>query len=279
MQLESKAFWSGETLATALEPLIKPFEPDRVDCAAYTLAMGREYYVSPSDQTVDPQSISIRTLADGEAFTIPPGQFAFLLSEESVKVPTYALAFISIKARVKWRGLINVSGFHVDPGFEGKLIFAVFNAGPVPVHLRQGQPLFLIWYASLDQDSKHVRSSPVQDHIPAELITGIAGELQSLPGVNRKIRDLDTAVTEKVHKLEREQTYYRFLGAIALAMIAAMFATWVRDGGISRLASGPPQVTQTPAPTLPPASAPQDTRQTSGPPQNPETPNEQSSAP
>ena len=40
-------FWSGETLRERLAPLIEPFEPERVDCAAYTLSVGREVYVSP----------------------------------------------------------------------------------------------------------------------------------------------------------------------------------------------------------------------------------------
>ena len=140
-------FWSGETLKERLEPLITPFDPSRVDCSAYTLAMGREVYVSPNDATEDPQSVTIRQLGDGEGFTIPPGQFAFLLTDEIVEVPDNALALISIKAKIKWRGLINVSGFHVDPGFKGRLIFSVYNAGPVPVHLRQGQLLFLIWFS------------------------------------------------------------------------------------------------------------------------------------
>lgn len=143
-------FWSGETLSTRLPALIAPFDKDRIDCSAYTLSMGREIYVSPSDQSEDPESVTIRKLDDGDAFTIPSGQFAFLLTEEIVEVPDDALGFISIKAKIKWRGLINVSGFHVDPGFKGRLIFSVYNAGPVPVHLRQGQPMFLLWLSSLE---------------------------------------------------------------------------------------------------------------------------------
>ena len=53
------------------------------------------------------------------------------------------MAFISIKAKLKFRGLVNVSGFHIDPGYRGKIIFAVFNAGPQPILLRRGQPATL----------------------------------------------------------------------------------------------------------------------------------------
>src|SRR3546814_5899013 len=94
-------FWSGETLSTRLPALIAPFDKDRIDCSAYTLSMGREIYVSPSDQSEDPESVTIRKLADGDAFTIPSGQFAFLLTEEIVEVPDDALGFISIKAKIK----------------------------------------------------------------------------------------------------------------------------------------------------------------------------------
>lgn len=228
-------FWSGETLKDRLTTLITPFDPDRVDCSAYTLSMGRELYVSPNDATEDPQSVTIRKLSDGEAFTIPPGQFAFLLTEEKVEIPDTALALISIKAKIKWRGLINVSGFHVDPGFRGRLIFSVYNAGPVPVHLRQGQPMFLIWYASLDAPTKLGRRQPVQESFPPDLISGISGELQSLAGMNKKIKDLDKTLTERVHALEREQSYYRSLALVIVLLVTAIVGTWIKDGVLHRL--------------------------------------------
>ncbi|WEV50113.1 hypothetical protein OZX61_12000 (plasmid) [Acinetobacter sp. ESL0695] len=89
-----------------------------------------------------------------------------------MKVPNNALAFISFKAKYKYKGLINVSGFHVDPGWYGKLTFSIYNAGPSDIALEKGDPFALIWYADLDNeyvengqlfDSKYVKSytSPV----------------------------------------------------------------------------------------------------------------------
>jgi len=184
-------FWSGETLCARLPSLIEPFSPERVDCAAYTLAVGPEVYVSPNDQAADPTTITVRKLAPGDAFTIPPGQFGFLLTEEVVAVPANVIAFISIRARIKFRGLVNVSGFHVDPGYRGQLTFAVFNAGPAPIHLKRGQPIFLIWYASLDRESTFKKDGHIQMGIDTELITGIAGELQSFAGLSKRIKDVD----------------------------------------------------------------------------------------
>jgi dCTP deaminase len=185
----------------------------------------------------------VRKLTPGDAFTIPPGQFAFLLTEEIVAVPADALAFISIRAKTKFRGLVNVSGFHVDPGYRGQLTFAVFNAGPVPIHLKRGQAIFLIWYASLDRETAIKKDGALHTGIDPELITGIAGELQSFAGLSKKIRDVDKALGDRMHAVEREQTYYRVVGAIALALVIALTVSWLKDGFPSRS----PQATAAPA--------------------------------
>ena len=63
-------------------------------------------------------------------------------TREEVRIPSNVLAFISIKASVKFDGLVNISGFHVDPGFHGRLKFSVYNAGSQPIFLQIGQPAF-----------------------------------------------------------------------------------------------------------------------------------------
>ena len=222
-------FWSGETLSERLETLIDPFDPGRVDCAAYTLAIGPEVYVSPSDQTADPNTVTIRQLSKGEAFTIPPGQFAYLLTEEVVSVPEDALAFISIRAKTKFRGLVNVSGFHVDPGYCGQLTFAVFNAGPVPVHLKRGQPTFLIWYASLDRKTAFKKDGATHKGIDSTVVTAIAGELQSFASLSKKMEDADKALSERVHAIEKAQTKFHVIGGIVLALAIVLAGSWLKD--------------------------------------------------
>ncbi|WP_218728278.1 hypothetical protein [Pseudomonas sp. D1HM] len=229
MTKRSGMFWSGETLSERLKTLIDPFVPERVDCAAYTLAVGPEIYVSPNEHTIDPTTVTVRKLTDGEAFTIPPGQFAFLVTEEIVSIPADALAFISVRAKIKFRGLVNVSGFHVDPGYCGQLTFAVFNAGPVPIHLKRGQAIFLIWFAGLDRETTLKKGSAVHRGIDPEIITAVAGELQSFAGISKKLKDVDKGLSERIHAIEREQIYYRVIGAVALAVMIALTINWVKD--------------------------------------------------
>ena len=241
-------FWSGETLSERLKTLIDPFVPERVDCAAYTLSIGPEIYVSPNDRTVDPTTVTVRKLSTGEAFTIPPGQFALLLTEEVVSVPADALAFISIRAKTKFRGLVNVSGYHVDPGYCGQLTFAVFNAGPVPVHLKRGRPTFLIWYASLDRETAFKKDGAIHRGIDTDLVVAVSGELQSFAGLSKKIEDVDKALGDRVHAIEKEQTRYRVIALVALVLLTGLTVNCLKDSIPSRSASLPQAISVTQAP-------------------------------
>jgi dCTP deaminase len=111
--------------------------------------------------------------------------------------------------------------------------------------------MFLIWFANLDKPTALARNQPVQESFPPDLISGISGELQSLVGLIKKIKDLDKSLTDRVHSIEREQTYYRLIGGIVLAVFIAMTATWIRDGGPNRLFSPIPAVSSAVMPAAP----------------------------
>lgn len=221
-------FWGGKRLEAELPALISEYHPSRLDRASYRLRVGPEAYVSPTGEPDDPRNKPKTNLAEGQGFTIPAGQFGFILTEERVTVPVSAIGFISIRAGYKFRGLVNVSGFHVDPAYEGRLIFAVFNAGPGPVHLSRGEPCFLIWYADLDQPTD-LETRPGYDTIPSELTGPIAGGLQSFAGLLSKINDKKTA--DRVGAIEREQAVLKW--AMALA-VGALVTLGLRECSIQR---------------------------------------------
>lgn len=204
------AFWSGDKLA-ALGPLVNlvdGFTKDNIDCSAYRLSVGAECFVTPSFEDPQPH-LKQRLGAIGSEIVIPPGQFAFLLTEEVVHLPKDVMGFISLRSRVKLLGLINVSGFHVDPGYHGKLIFSVFNAGPANIHLERGEGLFLLWIADLDRTS-----SPLY-HKPAKLdITSITSK--QISDVDRPLHSLQS-LSGKVERLQAELSLlYRVLAALAI---------------------------------------------------------------
>ncbi len=219
-------FWSGATLRDRLNELIDLPDSDSIDCAAYALKVGAEYYVTPNDRIADPASLPLQKLDPDDTFAIPPGQFAYVMTEESVSVPVNALAFISIRARVKWKGLVNVSGFHVDPGYSGRLLFAVYNAGPVKILLRRGTRTFLIWFADLDnaatsEDSK-TGMSPVTN-IDLDAVNHVAGEIYSIQGLSDKLRSAEKELGTRITTLERANGVI-YIIATAIVTIAVFLA-------------------------------------------------------
>jgi dCTP deaminase len=195
-------FWSSQTLERELETLITPYDADKVQQASYTLGIGNEVFITKDHLSSDSQHTRI-VLDVNQDFVIPPGQFAFLLTEESVKVPKNAIAFISMKAGIKHKGLVNISGFHVDPGFEGKLLFSVYNAGPSQIRLNHNQPCFLIWYASLDEEDTKARDKPGYTSFPTEVLDKISTDkIYSLQALTTGFRDVDFKVSQKVIEID-----------------------------------------------------------------------------
>lgn len=142
-------FWSTETIKKkqTQHSLIAPFEPKRTKSGAYELSLAPRFLITPGGSADALPSPAVA------AVKIPPGQFALLYTEEYVKIPKNVIAFISLKGRVKFKGLINISGFQVDPGFTGHLKFSVYNASGDDVHLNVHEPCFAIWFADLDDDT------------------------------------------------------------------------------------------------------------------------------
>jgi dCTP deaminase len=224
-----RGVWSRQTIRErhARGPLISGtdgadlFCEARLDFAGLRLRMGPEVYVSPTKADCRQ---SIRRLDPEEAFLIPSGQFAFLLTEEIVTVPPDALAFITLRSRaVKFKGLVNVSGFHADPGYHGRLVFAVYNAGPGDVHLRRGDELFVIMLADLDQRTDRPRE-PNNGfmNIPVDLITPIRGQFQSFAGLKENIDDVEGELKDRLNAMEREVAVLRWAVVLFLGALIAL---------------------------------------------------------
>ena len=211
-------FLSGDIIAKNGGAWISPFDPERVDCAAYTMRLGDEAYVSPEGRDTRKPGLTQR-LNQGAPIVIPPGQFAFLPTREFITLPHDLLGFINMKSGLKNSGLVNVSGFHVDPGYKGKLMFAVFNAGPNTVTLRCDQPAFLVWFARLDGATKdYERTKPGYREIDTELMGLIPAETASLNSLNKRIDQLS-------RQLYYVTTGVGVAGAVIGAAIAAIIAT------------------------------------------------------
>lgn len=170
-------------------PDLKRFDPDCAKYAAYDLRVGDEVFLSE-------QRIPIRLDEKDNPFVIlPPGQFALIKTYEQVSVPEDFVAFLSIKSAFKFQGLINISGFHVDPTYVGNLIYAVQNVGPNDIRLRFMDPVFMIMWARLDPPYKGERRNKGYDKIPLEMMAQLGGSSVTLLSLQKKVEELSTKVT------------------------------------------------------------------------------------
>jgi dCTP deaminase len=186
-------YWSSQTIESnqGLLGIIMPFNVDAIKQGAYELCMGAQAAVSSDGR-------NRRTdLSPREPLCIPGGQFGLLLTEEIVSVPTGVVAFISLKTTIKSLGLVNVSGFHVDPGYKGRLKFWVYNAGNQDIQILRGDRVFLIWFADLDskvRDPYPNRSGSEQYEITATNLRGLQGRLASPAALAKQIGKLKNRV-------------------------------------------------------------------------------------
>lgn len=251
------AFWTKErmVLEQARRPLVTPYNEHRIEQCAYALGVASEYAIT----SVENGGVK-RTATPLEHITIPPGQFALLLTEETITVPANAIALISMKAKFKLRGLINVSGFHVDPGFKGRLKFAVYNTGGTAIDLKPGQELFLIWYCDLDQTTEalYAGTHQGQDGITAEDVMSIRGIVVSPAGVNERVSTLEETMKADLRRLENKidthQNWSRpILTGLALGLVFLLMNAFVKPWLERSKAESTPVRTEV---VQPPASAP-----------------------
>ena len=234
------AFWGGAKLLAEVEKqeIVAPFDAEQIDCSAYTLTLGAEAFVTPSfgddlreilkkalDEPVTEQVDGGVKRKGGGTVVIPPGQFAFLLTEEIVSIPNNVMGFISLKSKAKFRGLINVSGFHVDPGFRGRLIYSVFNAGPAALHLARGDNLFLLWLADLSGRTQkpYYKTDSGYSEIPSDLVSDVSRETHSLQGLSNRV----DAISETFRTIKSVATGLVTavgIGIAVLTLIAAIAA-------------------------------------------------------
>jgi len=169
------SFLSSNTLTQILPDVIEGYNQELVRCGSYELCLGTEFF------TTDSKSEVKETRPEGGQLVIKPGQFALLITKEKITLPEQYIAFISIKYRIKKKGLINISGFHVDPGFKGKLTFSVYNAGSKNIVLTVGDPTFLIWFSTLDENANDPYDGEHQGQISisSEDVMASQGEIAS----------------------------------------------------------------------------------------------------
>lgn len=246
------SFWSTEKFSAKAKEIVAPYDERHLKHGAYELAVGPEVFITSSEVK--------QILGEREQISIHSGQFGLLITEETVHIPTTAIGFISIRASIKFQGLVNVSGFHVDPGFSGRLKFAVYNAGSRDLTFERGERIFMMWLSDLDRETSdpYRGKREGQMGVAAEDVRQLHGDIASPAALKHQLKELETSVEKKFTSLEKEITFWR---AVGLALVLIMLGPCIRDTVLparatkSNSVSLPSSNSHPVPPTAPPRSA------------------------
>ena len=185
------------------------YEAKCVRQCSYDLRLGKELYLA--GEAVP------RFLTEEEPYvSLAPGQFAILTCHEVVDIPRNMMAFISVRSKYKLEGIVNISGFHVDPTFKGVLRFGVQNAGPADILLKLYEPTFTIFFAALTSNEIGGGRDTEEDVHFKQGLRGIRLEdVQLLGGRNFTLSTLQKEV-------DRLRTLVNIYGAAAVSALIAL---------------------------------------------------------
>jgi len=240
------AFWSTEKLKEEIHArqLISPYDPKHVRHAAYEIRMGPQAFITPTTIPGGQPQLDF-----GAALRIPPGQFALLLTDEIITIPDNAIGFISIRAGFKFCGLVNVSGFHVDPGFSGRLKFSVYNAGSESIIIKRDDRPFLLWYSDLDRVTKDVYRGEHkgQTDITSEEMMKMQGEVASPAALKHQLDELRNGHGNQIAALKDTVSTWRSFTIALLIAVVTVFLSAAAGLIVSLLVHpSPPMVIQQP---------------------------------
>ncbi|WP_152278249.1 dCTP deaminase domain-containing protein [Methylorubrum populi] len=272
------SFWSSETWISAskIHEYVHRFDKKNLSDGAYKLSLGSEAIVSSGYSELGSEN-AYRRLSPTEDLKLLPGQYAYLITEERVQLTTGVLGFINASTGIKLKGLINVSGFHVDPGYNGKLIFTVFNAGPTPITLHQGQQIFRLWLSDFRGQGSVKKEG--YDSLPRDLADRLHGTYPSPFALSARLNELKDEINVLRTDLGKQKDdkaqlgWYVLIAAIFLlpfvaSLYTSMYGVWFGDRMKDYLESSRAKLTNTeppvrkqqdaapPAPLNPPATSP-----------------------
>jgi dCTP deaminase len=175
---------------------IDPLSEDCLQAASYDMRVGREAFVSGTDQVID--------VANKGLVIIDPGEFAVLVTRERVQCGPRIAGQLGLCSPYARQGLILLSGPQIDPGFDGVLVVRLTNLAPRRVTLAYEAPFLTTQffkfsepvakpYAGSRQGQTGLQPSDVEEfsHPDSPTLGGMVRSLASLAG---DVSDLKTSV-------------------------------------------------------------------------------------
>jgi hypothetical protein len=149
----------------------------------------------------------IKELNENDVFTIAPGAYVGVVSRENFNFPLNVLSTIGTKRRFSYEGLILLTGNLVEPGYQGHLLFTVFNASNKPAFLQFEEKLCTLVFHQIDCDAPHCfhDASLIEGKFPSEFVRSIG---QTDPSGYARIQQEVAKIQDLTTRLSRLESEY-----------------------------------------------------------------------
>jgi deoxycytidine triphosphate deaminase len=164
------------------------------------------YDVRVGSRVVFSGSGEIKELRENDTFPIPAGAYVGIVSRENFNLPENVIGIIGTKRRFSYEGLILLTGFIVDAGYQGHLLFTVYNASNKPSFLQFEEKLCTVIFHQVEGycGRKFHDSSLLEGKFPSEFVRNIGqtdpSGYASLQDEVKKIQD----ISGRISRLETE---------------------------------------------------------------------------
>lgn len=158
-----------------------------LEASSYDIRVGRKGILGGVGTEIDLQQ---------EALELTPGSYAAVISLERLVLPSNICARIGSKRALAYEGVILLTGSIVDPGYEGHLLFGLYNASQRRVVVRHGRKLCNIVFERLAHaPNKQAPSDPdlLTGNLPDSFVDRMAN-MEVLPWMQ---------ISERVKQIEQ----------------------------------------------------------------------------
>ena len=177
--------------------LIDPFLVKNLASCAYDFSVGTKSVVAGQGVEKD-----IRE----SALVLGPGEYAGFISHEKVVLPANICVSLGPKRRLAYDGIILLSGSIIHPGYEGHLLFVLFNSSGCKRPVGFGRKICSAVFYQLDRDVEDVVGVDPElasGTFPQDFLNSMANmELPSLIEVTQKLQAIN-ALESRIVTLER----------------------------------------------------------------------------
>jgi len=148
--------------------------------------------INYSNFPVDKQGIDL---------VVSPGEMVFVMSKETLNLPKNIFSQLSPRRKMTEFGIITLGGLAIDPGYNGKLLFGLYNISSEDFKLVPNAKLVGAVFYELEDEEL------LPDYIPPKAIDGYSSTLIEKIGKYQPIGI--TTLEEAIRKIEDQLDVFR----------------------------------------------------------------------